>query len=78
MNNAKTFNISEAALSIIAIILTVCDIFYRGSVFLFKKTISLFFQLACILLLTSTIILAYLVVITISTATGPWFNTHIQ
>lgn len=78
MENTKSFSISEAALSIIAIFLTMVDVFYRGSVFLFKKTISLFFQLVCILLLAAAIIIVYLIVMAISTAAGPWFNGHIQ
>jgi uncharacterized Tic20 family protein len=78
MENAKSFNLSEAVLSAIAIVLTLADIFYRGSVFLLKKTISLFFQLLCILMVASVILLAYLILMTIATMTGPWFNTNFQ
>lgn len=78
MDNIKTSAISEATLSIIAIVLTVGDILYRASVFLFKRIISLVFQLICILMLAAAIILAYLIVMTISTAMGPWFNAHMQ
>jgi len=76
--NTKNYSISEATLSIIAIFLTVVDIFYRGSVLAFKKTISLLFQLFCIAILAAAIIIVYILVMTISTATGPWFNQHIQ
>lgn len=78
MEKTKTFSVSEAALSIIASVLTVVDIFYRGCVLLLKKSVSLLFQLACILMFAAVIILFYLIVMIISTAMGPWLNTHIQ
>jgi len=78
MDNTKTFSIGEATLSILAIILTMADLLYRGSVFLFKKAISVLFQLIYIVALAAAIILVYLIVMTIATATGPWLNTHIQ
>ena len=78
MENTKTLNIGETALSIIAIVLTMADLFYRGSVFLVKISISLLFQLVCVLLLAATFILAFLIIMTISTLTGPWLNAHLQ
>ena len=78
MEDTGTFSISDAALSIIAVVLTIGDILFRGSVFVFKKALSLLFQLICVLLLAAAIVLAYLIVMTISTAAGPWLNAHIQ
>ena len=78
MGRTRNFSISDTALSIIAVVLTLGDILGRGSVFILKKIIALVFQLICILLLTAAIVLAYLIVMAVSTAMVPWFNTHIQ
>ncbi len=77
MENTQSYSAGDTALSIIAAILTIGELFYRGVLLIGKATLSLFFYFFYILLMVVALFLTYLPATTISNA-GPWFSSNIH